>query len=269
MRIGIVTDEISTDVHEAIGLGVGWGIKDYELRVVGETRVPAITPATVDALLQLKNKFGIRYTALSPGTGKGSIDDQQTLARELDETLPATFALAKKLETHLVIIFGFQRLPHQPDALETEVVEAFRRIAFLAEQHGLMLAIENEPGFWCDTGRNTARILAAVNSPFLRANWDPANALGTDEVPYPDGYEALKKWIFNVHVKDTIKGALLECVPIGEGRIDWEKQIQALVRDDLVKHVTIETHCHPLIENSQKNLQRLRQILQQLGKKKQ
>ncbi len=262
MRIGFVTDEISSNVREAIALGVSWGIMDYELRVVGEARVPAITPAAVDELLRLKNNFGIRYTALSPGTGKGTIDDQQKLSQELNETLPATFALAKKLGVSLVIIFGFQRLPNQPDSLEPQAVEAFRRIAAAAGKENLMLAIENEPGFWCDTGRNTARIIAAVDSPFLRANWDPANALGTDEPPYPDGYEAIKKWIVNVHVKDTIKSSLLACVPIGEGKVDWEGQIAALVRDRLVEHVTIETHCLPLIENSQKNLQRLRKMLQ-------
>jgi sugar phosphate isomerase/epimerase len=261
MRIGIVTDEISSNVREAIELGVSWGIMDYELRVVGDMRVPAITPAAVDELLKLKANFGIRYTALSPGTCKGTIDDAAKLEQEFNETMPATFAMAKKLAVPLVIIFGFQRLPRQSDTLETNVVAAFRRLATAAAKENLRLAIENEPGFWCDSGRNTARIIAAVNSPFLRANWDPANASGTDEIPYPAGYEAIKKWIVNVHVKDTSKGALLACVPIGEGNIDWEGQIQALVQDRLVEHVTIETHCLPLIENSQKNLQWLRRQL--------
>jgi sugar phosphate isomerase/epimerase len=261
MRIGIVTDELSPDVHAAIHIGIGWGIQDYELRVIGEARVPAIAPATADELVRLKNKFGIRYTALSPGTFKGTIDAGEQLARELDETMPATFALAKKLGAPLVIIFGFQRSSQEPDTNESKVVEAFRHVASAAEKVGLMLAIENEPGFWCDTGSNTARIITAVNSSALRANWDPANALGTDEVPYPNGYEAIKKWIVNVHVKDTIKSSLLECVPIGEGKVDWEGQIRALVRDDIVAHVTIETHCLPLVENSHKNLQRLQRIL--------
>jgi len=265
MRPGIVTDEISADVREAIQLGTSWGITDYELRVIGDARVPNIKPETVNELLRLKEKFGIRYTAISPGACKGDIEDQKNFSHELNNIFPSTFALAKKLEAPLVIIFGFQRLPRQPAALESDVIAAFRQVAALAENKGLMLAIENEPGFWCDTGQNTARIIAAVNSPVLRANWDPANALGTDEIPYPDGYEAIKKWIANVHVKDTIKGALLQCVPVGEGKIDWERQMQALVRDDIVKHVTIETHCLPLIENSQKNLQSLRQILQRLN----
>jgi sugar phosphate isomerase/epimerase len=268
MRIGIVTDEISSDVREAIQLGLNWGIMDYELRVIGEARVPTVKSETVDDLLWLKEKLGLHYTALSPGTGKGTIDDQATLQREMNETLPATFALAKKFASPKVIIFGFQRLPHQSETLLPQVLEAFRQIAALAEKENLQIVIENEPGFWCDTGKNTANIIAAVNSPHLRANWDPANALGTDETPYPDGYEALKKWIANVHVKDTIKGSLIQCVPIGEGKIDWPGQIKALVHDRVVEHVTLETHCLPLIENSQKNLERLKHILKSVVKSK-
>ena len=261
MRIGIVTDEISADVREAIQLGLNWGIMDYELRVIGEAHVPNVRPEVIDDLLWLKEKFGLRYTALSPGTGKGAIDDHATLQREMNETLPATFALAKRLAAPKVIIFGFYRPPQQSETFLPQVIEVFRQIAALAEKENLQIVIENEPGFWCDTGKNTARIIAAVNSPSLRANWDPANALGTDEIPYPDGYEAIKKWIANVHVKDTIKGALIQCVPIGEGKIDWDGQIKALVQDRLVEHVTLETHCLPLIENSQKNLQWLREAL--------
>ena len=42
MEIGFVTDEISPDVKEAIEIGVSWGITKYELRVIGENRVPNI-----------------------------------------------------------------------------------------------------------------------------------------------------------------------------------------------------------------------------------
>jgi sugar phosphate isomerase/epimerase len=264
MRIGIVTDEISTDAREAIRLGTSWGLKDYELRVIGDTRVPAITSTIVEELLRLKEEFGIRYTALSPGVFKGRITDSALLQNELNATLPETFRLANSLDTKMIIVFGFQKSPGET-ATEKQVVEAFAEAAELARRNGFILAIENEPGFWCDTGANTARILAAVNSPALRANWDPGNAFGTDETPYPDGYHAIKKWIANVHVKDTIRGALLECVPVGEGKIDWVGQLQALSRDQLVDHVTIETHCHPLIENSKKNVEAMRRILAMAG----
>ena len=125
----------------------------------------------------------------------------------------------------------------------------------------MVVAVENEPGFWCDSGANTARIMTQVNSPALRVNWDPANAIGTEEVPFPDGYQALKPWIANVHVKDTVRGALLQCVPVGEGKVDWPGQLQALVADQIVEHVTIETHCLPLVEKSRQNLETVRRLL--------
>lgn len=261
MRIGFVTDEISANVEEALTIGISWGILDFELRVIGDKRVPSVDPGAVKQIIALQQKHDLRITALSPGVLKGTVHDEALWQRELRETLPETFRLARLLDTKIVIVFGFQRSPQDVPADERKVVEIFRQAARLAHQHGLILAIENEPGFWCDTGVNTGRIIAQVNSPALRANWDPGNAMGTNEPPYPDGYHALKQWIANVHVKDTIKGSLVECVPVGEGKVDWQGQLRALARDKVVEHVTIETHCLPLIENSKKNLEVVRRLL--------
>ncbi len=261
MRIAFVTDEISANIEEAINLGVSWGILDFELRVIGDKRVPAVAPGAVNQIIALKQKHDLRITALSPGVLKGTVHDEALWQRELRDTLPQTFRLARLFDTKTVIVFGFQRSPQDVPGDEKKVVEIFRQAARLAHQHGLMLAIENEPGFWCDTGKHTASIIAQVNSPALRANWDPGNAVGTQELPFPDGYQALKPWIINVHVKDTIKGALVECVPVGEGKVDWQGQLRALARDKVVEHVTIETHCLPLIENSKKNLAVVRRML--------
>jgi sugar phosphate isomerase/epimerase len=261
MRIGFVTDEISANIEEAITVGVSWGIRDFELRMIGERRVPAVDPGDIQRVVALQRKHGLRITALSPGVLKGTLQDDALLTRELNDTLPETIRLARLFDTKTVIIFGFKRSSQDERDDEKRAVDVFRHATQSAKQHGITLAIENESGFWCDTGTNTARILAQVNSKHLRANWDPGNAIGTEETPFPDGYDALKKWIGNVHVKDTVKGTLVECVPVGEGKVDWKGQLQALARDNVVEHVTIETHCLPLMENSKKNLEVVRQIL--------
>lgn len=261
MRIGFVTDEISPDVTEAVDIGVSWGIKDYEVRMIGANRIPDISEKEVQTILDLQKKYGIRITALSPGTFKGTLADQEQIRMELEKTLPETFRLAKLVGTQTIIVFGVQRSNADKPGDEERVVRIFRQVAELAQKEGMTIAVENEPGFWFDDGANTARLLEKVNSPALRANWDPANAVGTPEKPFPDGYNALKKWIVNVHVKDTVKGALLECVPIGEGVVDWPGQIATLLRDKPVEHITIETHCLPLIENSKRNLEVVRNLL--------
>ena len=261
MRIGFVTDEISANVEEALNIGVSWGIRDFELRMMGEHRVPAVDAGDIRRVIALRQRHGLRITALSPGVFKGTLQDEARLTSELHDTLPETFHLARVFDTKTIIIFGFQRSAGDTADHEWKAVEVLRRAAWSAQEYGMTLAVENEPGFWCDTGANTARVLAQVNSAALCANWDPANALGTEPEPFPEGYNALKKWIANVHVKDAVQGTSAEYVAVGEGNVDWRGQLQALVRDKAVEQVTIETHCLPLLENSQKNLKAVRGIL--------
>lgn len=261
MEIGFVTDEISPDVREAVEIGVSWGISKYELRVIGESRIPAVAEKDIQQIEELINKYGIRITALSPGTFKGTLKQEDLIEHEINEVLPATFRLAQRLHTDMVIVFGCKRSKEDREDDEQRVIDLFGRVADSAHENGLVITVENEPGFWCDSGAGTARILAAVDSPALRANWDPGNAVGTNEPPFPDGYRAIQDWIANVHVKDTVKGALVECVPVGEGVIDWAGQLRALVQDRPVEHVTIETHCLPLIEKSKHNLRVVRELI--------
>lgn len=262
MRIGFVTDELADDVRDAIETGLAWGIKDYELRVIAGKRVPEVDPATLDWLTEQKSKHRLRFTAISPGIFKGQIIDTKLLEYELDEVLPTSLRLARRLDCKMLIVFGFKKAADEPPENRRHVMDAFRWAAKEAALLGVTVAIENEPGFWCDTGKNTAAILSEIDIATLRANWDPANSVGTDELPYPDGYKHIRPWIANMHVKDTTAGVLVKCVPVGEGQIDWPGQLRAVQQDGTLTHVTIETHCLPLQEKSALNLQRVRQILQ-------
>ena len=263
ISLGIVSDEISNDFDEAVHHGLSWGISQYEIRVLRSGRVPDVEEEEFENLIQTTRARGVEITALSPGTFKHPLSRQSDLDRELNETFPRTIALAKKSSASMIISFGFQREEGEPPKLYDRAVEYMSKAAALAEKEGMRLAVENEPGFWCDTGANTLRLIRDVDSGALGANWDPCNAYGTDERPYPEGYEAIKPAIINVHAKDTLKGALIQCVPVGEGIIDWRGQVQALVRDRIVRHITIETHCHPLVENSRKNVEVLRKLLKE------
>jgi sugar phosphate isomerase/epimerase len=261
LALGIVSDEISNDFAEAVHYGIRWGILIYELRVLKTGRVPNIEQSELNEILSLIQQHQICISALSPGIFKHPLSKCHELEKELTQTLPQTVAMANRLGAKAIIVFGFQRERGEPDSNFAKAVELLRRAAELVEQEGFTLLVENEPGFWCDSGVNTAAVIKAVGSKALRANWDPCNGFGTSEPPFPDGYEALKPYIGNVHVKDTIKGSLIQCVPVGEGAIDWKGQIHALMRDRVVRHVTLETHCLPLIENSKRNVDILQRYI--------
>ncbi len=263
LDLGIVSDEISPDFSEALRYGAEWGLSIYELRVLRSGRVPAVDPSEFREVLALIKDRGVIVSALSPGIFKHHLSKKQEILAELKETLPRSIDMAGQLGTKLIIVFGFQREPGEPEGRVNDWLENMRKASEIAAKAGIRLAIENEPGFWADSGFNTAALIRKVGAPNLGANWDPCNGYGTAEQPYPDGYESVKDVIFNVHVKDTLKGSLIQCVPVGEGAIDWKGQIGAIVRDKVVKHVTIETHCLPLIENSKKNVDLLRTYLHQ------
>ena len=259
LDIAIVTDEISLDVRVAIAEAKKLGISKFELRCIGsyEERVPFIRQEDYQYLLELAEKRQIQITALSPGTFKVKPSDQAAVDHALAEVLPKTFAMAQKLQVPTVISFGFLH----DETPEDDVVKLFIKIAQLAERWGLVIAIENEPGFFCDSGVSTARLLRKANMANLGANWDPANAIGTGELPYPIGYEALKPFVRNVHVKDAVMDARHGCKLLGEGGVNWAGQLMALHQDAIVSHVTLETHYTPLLESSQLCHRRLRSLI--------
>jgi len=264
LALGIVSDEISPDFGEAARYAIEWGISIFEIRVLKTGRIPAVDQRELREVKALVNNNGLAVTALSPGIFKLPISQTTSLESELRNALPKTLDLAREFGASMVIVFGFQREKEETPDNFFRAVELMGRAAEVAQKEGVRLVIENEPGFWCDSGANTATLLEKVDSLSLRANWDPCNGYGTAETPFPDGYESVKKFIANVHVKDTGEGALIRCVPVGEGAIDWKGQLKAIVRDQIVKHVTIETHCLPLVEKSRQNVNTLKQYLAEI-----
>lgn len=262
LPLGIVSDEISPGFRDALRHGLSWGITKYEIRCLATGRVPGVEPAEWSDLLLAVKQHGVAITALSPGIFKHTLLQTEELERELADVLPRTIVMARECGAPLIIVFGFKRLPDEPADHHVIAVDYLRRAAEIAGRAGVTIAIENEPGFHCDTGAHTRRMIEEVGSTALGANWDPCNAYGTDEVPFPDGYETMKPVIVNVHAKDTIAGSLIQCVPIGEGAIDWKGQMRALMHDRIVGHVTIETHCLPLVEQSEKNVRMLRRLME-------
>jgi len=264
LEFGMVSDEISPDFNEAVRYGGEWGISIFELRVLKTGRIPAVDESELKEARALVKNNGLRVTALSPGIFKLPLSQTTKLEEELATTFPKTLDLAREFGASLVIAFGFQKEQNEKPEMFSQVVDFMSRAAEKAGKEGIRIIIENEPGFWCDSGANTAKLIQAVNSPYLRANWDPCNGYGTAERPFPEGYEAVKQYIANVHVKDTREGSMIRCVPVGEGAVNWKGQLAALVRDQLVRHITIETHCLPLVEKSKQNVETLKQYLAEI-----
>ena len=261
LAIGVVTDEVSRLLPEALDLARSWGLSRFELREGRERRFPYFTPderAAVEAAL----RDGAQVTAVSPGIFKGHADDEARLRRELDEVLPLAIERAVQFACPLVIVFGFERCEGEPEANRARAMKAWEKAAQQAADAGLRIAIENEPNFWIDRPEPSVKLLSEIGHPALWLNWDAANVHWGGRRPIAADVETVRPYLANVHVKDfSPDQPEAPWVPIGDGTTPWAELFGAIARQTDLAHVTLETHCEPLEENSRRSLEAMRRLL--------
>ena len=146
------------------------------------------------------------------------------------------------------------------------VLRAFERVAEAAAEAGLTVALENEPGFWVDHPDETVALLDELGHPSMRINWDPANLHWGGIKPTYDAFSTLRPYLANVHVKDfTPDDPDVPWRPLGQGTTPWPELLPWIIDETDLQHVTLETHCEPLLDSSQASLEALREMLANLN----
>ncbi len=283
MRISLLTDELSADPETAVELGTEWGIRDFEIRGFYADRVPLLSSYQKRRLHDVLADYQANVVGISPGLFKmplppreaarsslawmdrASYADwesaQQQVEYHLNELLPASLDFANEFGAKLVVIFSFGRGGAEPGEAPDQVLDILLRAAERANAAGLQLALENEDGFWGDTGERSAKILRTINHPALGLNWDPGNAFFAGDTPFPTGYEFVRGLIRHVHFKDASRDASGVPYYTVRGEIDWAGQICALARDSYDGCISIETHERPKVAKARASLEYLRELL--------
>lgn len=265
MELAILSDEISLNLEESLRVGAELGFRKYEIRCLDdyEHRVPNFRPGRFERLLEEVQNGTIEVSAVTPGTFKIHPSDTDSLRAQLEDILPRACEMARQLRSPRLITFGFLR---ESGIDAAAILPLLKEAADIAADHGLLLAVENEPGFYCDTGVNTAAVIRALDLDHVGINWDPANAVVSGETEFPIGYEAVLPYLSNVHIKDAvpIPPDKWENRLIGDGDVDWLAQLRRLVADKPVEHLTLETHVFPLLESTREDLRRLDILFEQI-----
>lgn len=262
VAIGVVTDEVSRDVQEALHISATWGLTRFELREGSQQRFPYFPAADVRAVEAARSN-GARITAVSPGIFKGSPENEAQVRHEIENILPRTLELATRFEAPLLIVFGFERYDREPARNRTRAMFAFERAAEAAVEAGMTVAIENEPNFWIDRPQEAAALLDELGHPSLKLNWDPANLHWGGQLPRYDDFAVIQPHVANLHIKDYYSGRPeAPWVPIGQGETPWANILPWIVQETDLAHVTLETHCEPLRESSEQSLEALYRLLE-------
>jgi len=264
----VISDEISPDFDHACSvIANDFGLEWVELRSLWGKNILNFGEADISTANAILDKYKLRVTDIAsplfktdwPGAPRSKYSAKNDSfgaefgadadLKEQDEVLEKSIALARAFKTDRIRCFDFWRLDDQKpyrSAINAKLLEA----ANTAGKHGLLLVLENE--FECNTatGRESAKTLAAVESPHLMLNWDPGNAVARGELDaYPAGFDLLPKdRIGHCHVKCAVSkssgepGGKFEWAAVGHGLPDWVAQFRALKKIGYRHAVSLETH---------------------------
>lgn len=258
MQLAVITDEIDSDLAHALDVMAEYGVRGAELRGLWDKNIADAPPDYLHRAKALLDERGMTVVGLAspfykcglPGvSGEGEAGPLHgASARGLGEQialLERCFHAADLFGTTLVRVFSFWKRGPLTPAIEEQIVDAFAEPAAMAARAGMVLGLENEHACCLGTGAQTARVLEEINSPHVRAIWDPGNAFMDGEQPFPTGYEAIKAFIAHVHLKDALvpAGSLVpEWACVGKGQIDLAGQIGALRASGYAGALSLETH---------------------------
>jgi sugar phosphate isomerase/epimerase len=255
MKLSVITDEISQDLEHAVRVMQEYGVTGAELRGLWNVNIADIDDSTARRTKRILDANGIQVCSIASPFYKcdlfedgAEVKGPMHLAtpRDLSEQMDMLHRcvdLSHFFGTPIIRVFSFWRRGDLTPEIEKRLIDSFAEPVKLAEQEGVILALENEHSCYLGTGAQAARVTRAIGSPHLRICWDPGNALCAGETPYPDGYEAVRGMIAHVHVKDgVLEDGEVRFVVIGDGVIDYAGQFDALRRDGYTGWISLETH---------------------------
>ena len=258
MKISINTDAISQDFETAVLLGLEWGVEYFELKRMYGKRIPDITDDEVRLVRSVLGANAATLSSLAPGLFKIPLD-KDLISLEAGPRFDQTIALAERLDTRSIVIFGFVRdnLHVEFDALRG-IIDILGPVAARAEREGLTLFLENDRGLWGESPASVLQIAEGINSPAFKLNWDPGNLIGAfPEAPYPTGYDLVRRHVGHLHVKDA-KAATGEKqfthAMMGSGDVDWVGQFERLIRDGYEGYCVIEPHFGSRVASSRSHI---------------
>jgi sugar phosphate isomerase/epimerase len=256
-KLGVITDEISEDFEEALDFLSAQSLGYCEVREMWNKNIMNLSPQELERAKQAIQKRRLRVSDIASPLFKYNLPEMPARQDEKRDTFRAMFTdqdtqdllrraaeMAHFFETKPIRIFSYWRVD-EPEKAYAHVRDRLAKAADAAAKNQVILVLENEHTCNVGTGKELGRMVKEINSPHLRGVWDPANASLLGEVPFPDGYQAVRGLFAHMHVKDVKKDpATGEFIwaPVGGGIIDYRGQFKALRADKYGGTMSLETH---------------------------
>ena len=251
-KVGIIGDEASQDFQTVVDMAIEFNLNSIEIRSVWEKAPQELTDQDIDQMKQILKDTNVEVIGIASPFYKCDIDNTEERKEHLN-ILKKCIKLAKAFDVNLIRTFVFWKIDNIEERWN-EIVRSYDEPVRIAESEGIILGMENEYSTNLATAKLTERFISEIDSPSVKAIWDPANEAHADqegETPFPDADNRLKPFMIHAHLKDAArnpKTGEMESVEVGTGIIDWQGQLQAFVDDGYEGHLTLETHWRPTLK---------------------
>ncbi len=166
--------------------------------------------------------------------------------REMNDLIPRAQFMGADIMRIVASSLMFRNEPHGPQI--DAIVKMLRQSVKIAEDHGVVLAIENHIDY---TSAEIEQILERVDSPALKVNFDTGNTLRMMEDPVAAA-QRLGPYTVATHTKDLDacrhvrpeEWYFFSSVPVGTGLIDMPGVVQALKQSGYEGVLAVETDHH-------------------------
>lgn len=152
--------------------------------------------------------------------------------------------IARAVGAGVVSVTSGRMIPGvMPDESLAILHDSMAEIIAYAEQSGVRVAIEYEPGLLIENYTELAFFLEKVDSPWLGANLDIGHSHVAGE-EFTEVVAALGTKIFHIHLEDIRAGKHFHLIP-GEGDLDFDEILSTLSRQSYTGFVTVELYSYP------------------------
>jgi len=233
-------DEIATDLETQLDTLDRLGITALDLRGVEDTNVLDFTDEQVERVRDALDERGIEVTSIGSPIGKVPIEDDFEAHFERFKT---AVERADQFDTEYIRLFSYY-VPEGDDPADyrAEVMRRMERKTEYAEDAGVTLLLENEKDLFGDTPGRCRDILTTVDSPNLRAIFDPANYLEIGVEAYPDALLQVVEYVDQLHIKDANRGRRGDIEPPGDGDAEIPATLAVMAARGFRGAASLEPH---------------------------
>ena len=131
------------------------------------------------------------------------------------------------------------------------LLEGLGAVCDAAEERGLDIAFEPEPGMLVDTMERFDRLREELDHPRLRLTLDVGHLHCLEDGRPEDWIGRYASLLANVHLDDHRRG-VHDHLMFGEGEIDWPPVMAALRDLDVVATVELSRHSHAAVDSARR-----------------